>query len=400
MTTTEQVFRRMRRAADPAPDEQAPPVVVRGFDDYEFRIGEYLRGERHTLGKSLLDVERDLKIRASLVDAIEECDLTRMPVREAIASNVKAYARYLNIDPDWAYARFCEETGFTGVHPGRAARKVAGTLGEAEDPLLNPRAPISPPMAGGGWREALTPALVGQVGAVAALLVVLGYGGWSVWREVTAATLAEAEDPAATVVIDPVAEAMARTAPVADTPLALADAPPITSRETPIIAIDPDTVGTLAPRRAAPAGDALDPRQGPAPIATAELARELAPAAPAEAAVAADARFVYASRPAWIRLSDSNGNVLFEKILKAEETVPVPDAPGVTLRAGNSGSVFVRIGDAVYGPVGEGTRVVKGVDLSADTIRARLAAVTDPKILTPLHRAVRAAQGGPAEATR
>mgnify|MGYP007121940889 FL=1 len=32
------------------------------FDDFELRLGDIMRGERATLGKSLLDVQRDLRI--------------------------------------------------------------------------------------------------------------------------------------------------------------------------------------------------------------------------------------------------------------------------------------------------------------------------------------------------
>ena len=39
----------------------------KGFDDYDFRLGDILRGERATLGKSLLDVEKELKIKPKLV---------------------------------------------------------------------------------------------------------------------------------------------------------------------------------------------------------------------------------------------------------------------------------------------------------------------------------------------
>ncbi len=35
-----------------------------GFDDFDVRLGDLMRGERATLGKSLLDVQRDLKIKA------------------------------------------------------------------------------------------------------------------------------------------------------------------------------------------------------------------------------------------------------------------------------------------------------------------------------------------------
>ena len=42
----------------------------KGFDDYEFRLGDILRGERATLGKSLLDVEKELKIKTNYLDYI------------------------------------------------------------------------------------------------------------------------------------------------------------------------------------------------------------------------------------------------------------------------------------------------------------------------------------------
>ena len=37
----------------------------KGFDDYEVRLGDLLRGERATLGKSLMDVQRELRINAT-----------------------------------------------------------------------------------------------------------------------------------------------------------------------------------------------------------------------------------------------------------------------------------------------------------------------------------------------
>ena len=37
----------------------------KGTVEYEFRLGDELRGERATLGKTLLDVQRDLRIKAA-----------------------------------------------------------------------------------------------------------------------------------------------------------------------------------------------------------------------------------------------------------------------------------------------------------------------------------------------
>ena len=56
-----------RWAKPSAPEAQGPM----GFDDFDVRLGDLMRGERATMGKSLLDVQRDLKIKASYIAAIE-----------------------------------------------------------------------------------------------------------------------------------------------------------------------------------------------------------------------------------------------------------------------------------------------------------------------------------------
>ena len=48
----------------------AQDVQTRGFDDYALRLGDIMRGERATLGKSLLDIQRELKIKAAYIAAI------------------------------------------------------------------------------------------------------------------------------------------------------------------------------------------------------------------------------------------------------------------------------------------------------------------------------------------
>ena len=87
----------------------------KGFDDYDFRLGDILRGERATLGKSLLDVEKELKIKANYVAAIENCDPTVFESQGFIAGSVRSYARYLELDPDIIYTLFCNESGFLSL---------------------------------------------------------------------------------------------------------------------------------------------------------------------------------------------------------------------------------------------------------------------------------------------
>ena len=64
----------MRRPETSEPEDVGP----RGFDDYELRLGDIMRGERATKGKSLLDVQRDIKIKAEYLAGIEDADLSEI----------------------------------------------------------------------------------------------------------------------------------------------------------------------------------------------------------------------------------------------------------------------------------------------------------------------------------
>ena len=107
-----------------------------GFGPYEFSLGDELRGERATLGKTLLDIQRDLRIKAAYIAAIEDAKPEVFPNPSFIAGYVRSYARYLGMDPDEVFQRFCRESGFTGKAgagvrpappgPGRGSRGSGG----------------------------------------------------------------------------------------------------------------------------------------------------------------------------------------------------------------------------------------------------------------------------------
>ena len=83
---------------------------VNGFDSYTLLLEKSL-GERGLLGKSLLQVE-ELKIKAAYISAIENCDLAAFPNKGLLAGYVRSYARYLNLNGEEVYERFCKESGF------------------------------------------------------------------------------------------------------------------------------------------------------------------------------------------------------------------------------------------------------------------------------------------------
>ena len=59
----------------------------------------------------MFDVQKDLKIKSQYIKAIESCDIQSFENKSFIAGYVRTYARYLGLDPDYVYERFCSESG-------------------------------------------------------------------------------------------------------------------------------------------------------------------------------------------------------------------------------------------------------------------------------------------------
>ncbi len=394
------------RKTDPDSEQEN---TLRGFDSFELKLGDIMRGERATMGKSLLDVQRDLKIKATYIAAIENSDPTAFETKGFIAGYVRSYARYLNLDPDWAYETFCEESAFDGVNGGLDSRKpqarksaakpapaAAGRGGaratQAQDPLATARTRYVTPQSA-GLLSRLEPAAIGSSLVLLGLIGVLGYGGWAVLQEIQRVQFAPVEQaPGVVATLDPLDEAVSGEAgdPVAtqiagidsapETKLERLyrpqelDVPVLVARDGPISTLDPDRVGALI--------DAGDPRRRsagalsvPAPAADPtppEIAAAEPGAAPGEVQVTQDVTpevEIFAVRPAWVRVTAPDGNVIFEKILDAGERYALPEMDGAPrLRAGNSGSVYFTVGAQVYGPAGPGTSVAKQVSLAAADI--------------------------------
>lgn len=343
-----------------------------------------MRGERATLGKSLLDVQRDLKVKATYIAAIENCDVSAFETQGFVAGYVRSYARYLGMDPDWAYERFCLEANFTLAHgmsaaasPARITKARARSSQDFSDPLANPNATFIPRAE--TMFSRVEPGAIGSLLVLLGLIGGIGYGGWSVLQEVQRVQLAPVDQaPLVVAEIDPLgnvqgqaplvrsAPAAALAVPEGGTQLAAdltarsgadrlyrpqaLDVPVLTSRDGPIAAINPH------------ANDQRD-----------AIAEALAEAVTDDAVqvVASDAPMLelLAVRPSWVQVKSADGTVLFEKILDAGERYAVPsmETPPV-LRAGNSGSLYFAVQGKTYGPAAPGAQVVKNVTLSPESL--------------------------------
>src|SRR6188768_2439424 len=119
---------------------------VSGFGTYEYSLGDELRGERATLGKTLLDIQRDLRIKAAYIAAIEDAKPEVFPNPSFIAGYVRSYARYLQLDPDEVFRRFCQESGFTGAKGAQPGLKGSGAkrgAGKAATGGFSPDFPLA-----------------------------------------------------------------------------------------------------------------------------------------------------------------------------------------------------------------------------------------------------------------
>lgn len=380
----------MIRRRPPEDAAETSEDTLKGFDSFELRLGDIMRGERATLGKSLLDVQRELKIRATYIAAIENADPTAFETPGFVAGYVRSYARYLGLDPEWAYRRFREEGRFTTVSglETAAANKARESRNGSDrrDPLADPNALFVP--RGEAFLAQLEPGAIGSVFVLLALIFALGYGGWSVLKEIQQVKLAPLEDqPGLLADVAPLApsvQAAGGDAPVTPPsvealdrlyrPQAL-DRPVLAARDGPIATLDPGEIGVLVGERPIPQKPVSPDRQQRqvADAIEAGLAEALG-MAPVQVVVEDEAPelAIVAVRPAWVRVTAADGTVLFEKILDAGERYVVPETEEpATLRAGNSGSVYFAIAGVTYGPSAPGAQIARNVVLSPDALRER-----------------------------
>lgn len=366
------------------------------YGPYDYALGDELRGERATLGKTLLDVQRDLRIKAAYVAAIEDAKSEVFPNPGFIAGYVRSYARYLGLDPDEVFWRFCQESGFSGAVQARQAPAAKGAPatrkpGGLDMPLARREARGLPDVSLSG---------LGSLALLAMLVGGLGYGGWTVLQNIQRVQFAPAEDtPQAVAELgslqapvtdgqqEPVFAELA--APVAATSLAdlyrqqELEVPILAPRDGPIAALNPDSNGLLLPvtTRAAPSVSPVRDPDAPVPDLPAAIlaASVVAPDdSAAEAAAGPVKVVVVAERAAWIRVYHTNGTVIFERILERGETYSPPDGSERPLIwAGNSGSVYLRMGDELRGPLGRGTRAAKDISLDPVAVAEKFPVVTE-----------------------
>lgn len=370
-------------------------VERKGFDDFELRLGDVMRGERATMGKSLLDVQRELRIKASYIAAIEDCDPDAFDTPGFIAGYVRSYARYLGMDPDEAFETFCEESGFSVAHGMsdkasviKKSKDTVRSAGLADPDMFNrPGTPFAPQRD--GLLSRIEPGAVGSVLVLVALIAGIGFGGYTVLQEVQRVQVAPAEQtPVVLSDLDPLDGVLAQVPDEAsetglpdglDTernealaqlyrPDAL-DVPVLVARDAPISTLDPSKIGNFAqlsqpePERLSDTLFAQTRLETSTPIAENPV--------PIVSKTQGPALRMVAVRPSWVRVTAADGTVIFETIMEPGDVwdAPVSDAPA-RLRTGESGAIYFALNGEYYGPVGETGQVTSNLALNVEQLKS------------------------------
>ena len=355
------------------PGYQPEKVELRGYDSYTVTLGDKLRGERATLGKTLDDIQKETRLRIEFLLGIENADITAFPAPSFIAGYVRSYASHLNLDPDECFNQFCKESGFIGLQSeidGKKRNKVIKPTKLLDEPILNPQ--IQKKKINNGILNNFSFSGLFSLTALLVLILGLGYGGVTVLNEVQKVNLSPINQPPSIQSIsstsidensffDDVESTNTNIASNSDlekfyrpTELVL---PLMTPRDGPISAIDPAISGVYVEDKNSVISesnqeDIIQVKKNP------QVIEEDLPSV-----------YVVAQKPAWVRIYEPNGNILFENILDTGQRYEVPQsAQTAMLRAGNSGSVYLMIDNNFYGPLGTATGVAKKVNLRAETI--------------------------------
>ena len=355
------------------PGYQPEKVELRGYDSYTVTLGDKLRGERATLGKTLDDIQKETRLRIEFLLGIENTDITAFPAPSFIAGYVRSYASHLNLDPDECFNQFCKESGFIGLQSeidGKKRNKVIKPTKLLDEPILNPQ--IQKKKINNGILNNFSFSGLFSLTALLVLILGLGYGGVTVLNEVQKVNLSPINQSPSVQSISSTSidensffndfdsnnTNIASNSDLEEfyrpTELVL---PLMTPRDGPISAIDPAISGVYVEDKNSVITeinqeDIIQVKKNP------QVIEEDLPSV-----------YVVAQKPAWVRIYEPNGNILFENILDTGQRYEVTQsAQTAMLREGNSGYVYLMIGNNFYGPLGTATGVAKKVNLRAETI--------------------------------
>jgi cytoskeleton protein RodZ len=278
------------------------------------RVGEDLREARLTLGASVEDMAERLRINRRYIHALEEGRIKDLPGPAYAVGFVRSYAAALGLDPDEAVRRFRDVTGGATTKNGE---------------LVFPE-----PVPSRGM----------PAGVLVAAGVVVAIGSYVAWYNWSGS---------GNRVVDAVPPVPARLEQAA------ADGQRMR---------DPATGQVVNPTPPTQAQAAVNPGVlAPTPAPAAPTAAPPAPPPPSDGP-----RVVLRARgESWIQVRDTRANnVLVDRVLRANDSFPVPAREGLTLTTGKAENLDIVVDGQVTTVLAGATGVRRGIPLDVERLRA------------------------------
>ena len=365
----------------------------KGFDDFELKLGDTLRGERATLGKSLLEVQNELKIKACYISAIENCDPLAFDTPGFVAGYVRSYARYLNLEPDEVFTKFCSESGFATVH---GMSDKASSIKANSNSVLLPsenfidgeelfrKSPTAILDSSANTFDKIEPGAIGSLAALICVVCGIGYGGLTLFNQIQTVEISPSE--ASPIVLSEISSVILREENIDSLKTNLAtseqldrlyrpqalEVPVLTARDAPISSLDPsfsnnfDIEEKLKISEIVTNGSETGITEKLLNKGLEETSIQVVQELPPSIAV-------LVAENAWVQITAADGTVIYENIMLPGEEFVLPQLEiPPKLRAGMSGYVYFSVNGELFGPVGSGTSVRKNVELSATNIASTL----------------------------
>ena len=368
-------------------------IKPKGFDDFELKLGDTLRGERATLGKSLVEVQNELKIKAAYISAIENCDPLAFDTPGFVAGYVRSYARYLNLDPDEVFSKFCSESGFATVHgmsdkastvkPDKNSALLPTDNFIDGDELFN-KSPTAIVDNSSKTFDKIEPGAIGSLAALICIVCGIGYGGLTLFNQIQTVEISPSD--ASPVVLTEISSELVTEENIDNftaskttndqldrlyRPQAL-EVPVLTARDGPISTLDPSFSKNFELQQRSNFSETASNRsesnltEQVLSVNTEEPSIQVVQDLPPSVAV-------LVTENAWVQITAADGTVIYENIMLPGEEFVLPqlEVPP-KLRSGMSGYVYFSVNGELFGPVGSGTSVRKNVELSASNIVSTL----------------------------
>ena len=344
-----------------------------GFDDYEQTFGDMMRGRRASMGKSLLDIQKHLGIRIHIIIAIENCDPFAFESPSFVPGHVRAYARFLGVDPETAYTKFCEECEQAlQNHPELLDGKLGQLLNKVDPgggaPFgrhtgVNPRFSLATT-----WGSIEFPSVSAIVSTAFMMILVsgIGYLGWTAFSEIQRIhTTANVSGPE----IQSVEENLG-TSDVVDGSGGALNVQNYGAPETPGLS----NIGDISPETNDTRTAVVVPQPGTNTSNDSSSKVNVLGLIKSLGSNGNDDVKIKARRETWIQITTSNNSIIYEGTLGRDKEYTVPNsAEPLKLRTGNSGYMYVYLGEKAYGPIGKGTSITKEFSLASSAIESYFA---------------------------